>query len=213
VSSSQKKQPDQLIVSPARSSRRFDRLFVLGGGALGLFLGWGLLPMLLYSPLSQPLDFNHLVHVEDEGMDCDSCHSFDDEGSFSGIPATALCAECHEEPMGDSAAELTLVQDYVEPGLEIPWQVYARQPQNVYFSHIHHVELAEISCSRCHGPHENTTTLMPAMINRISTYSRNIWGPRISGGGKEPWESMKMNDCSHCHAENGVKDHCLMCHK
>ena len=80
-------------------------------------------------------------------------------------------------------------------GREIPWLVYARQPDNVYFSHAPHVKRAGIECRRCHGDHGLSATTPVYQFNRISTYSRNIWGPRIAGGGPNEWDSMKMSDC------------------
>jgi len=179
----------------------------------GLAVGWLLLPQILYSQQHQPLDFNHVMHTEDAGMDCTDCHGYRDDGSFAGIPTVSACEECHAEPMGESTIEQQMIDDYITPGQEIPWLVYSRQPQNVYFSHAAHVELAGIECSRCHGDHGTTTTLPVHEVNRISTYSRRIWGPRLIGGGPELSDSMKMSDCSDCHAERGIQDHCLMCHK
>lgn len=198
---------------PGRFRGAFARFAFLGGLCAGLAAGWLLLPEYLYCSHPQPMDFNHLVHTDEGGMECGECHAFRADGSFAGIPTVSMCADCHEEPMGDTLAEALLVEEYVLPGREISWLSYARQPENVYFSHIAHVKLAEIACERCHGDMGRTTSLDPVEINRISTYSRNIWGPHIGGGGPEPWDSMKMNDCSGCHAEHGVKDHCLMCHK
>lgn len=189
---------------------RFAGLFGLAGG---LGVGWLLLPALLYSQQPQPLDFNHALHTEDEGMTCADCHSFRADGSFAGVPGVAVCVDCHEEALGDSPAELQLVETYVTPGLEIPWLVDARQPQNVTFSHAAHVRLAEIACEQCHGPRGSMTTAPLHETNRISTYSRSIWGPRIAGGGPQAWNSMKMSDCSNCHAARGIRDNCLMCHK
>lgn len=179
----------------------------------GLAVGWLLLPQLLYSQQQQPLDFNHVMHTDEAGMDCTDCHDYRSDGSFAGIPTVSVCEECHADPLGESTVEQQLVDDYITPGQEIPWLVYSRQPQNVYFSHAAHVELASIECSRCHGDHATTTTLPVYEVNRISTYSRRIWGPRIIGGGPDISDSMKMSDCSDCHAERGIQDHCLMCHK
>lgn len=194
-------------------TRQAGRLALVAGLAGGLALGWLALPAWLYGRQAQPLDFNHDLHTAQAGLACADCHAFLADGSFGGIPGTAACAECHAEPLGGSQAEQVLVDDYVTPGREIPWLVYARQPQNVLFSHAPHVVLAGIECRRCHGDHGIGQTLPPYEYNRISTYSRNIWGPRILGGGAEVWDSMKMSDCSRCHAERGVQDSCLMCHK
>ncbi len=194
-------------------ARQAGPLALAAGLACGLALGWLVLPAWLYGRQAQPLDFNHDLHTGQAGMACADCHAFRADGSFVGIPGTATCAECHAEPLGDTEAERILVEEYVAAGREIPWLVYSRQPQNVLFSHAPHVVLAGIECRRCHGDHGTGQTLPPYEYNRISTYSRNIWGPRLIGGGAEVWDSMKMSDCSRCHAERGVTDSCLMCHK
>ena len=50
-------------------------------------------------------------------------------------------------------------------------------------------------------------------VNRISGYSRDIWGPSISGIPSEPWQGMKMDRCVRCHAEQNRVDGCVACHK
>jgi len=197
----------------ARRLTTLGRVLVALGLAAGLAAGWVALPAFLYVRREQPLPFNHLVHVESAAMSCDDCHGFGDDGSYVGIPPVSACADCHSEAQGETEAERRLVDDFVTPGREIPWLVYARQPDNVYFSHAPHVKLAGLECWRCHGDHGMSATTPVYQVNRISTYSRNIWGPRIAGGGPNEWDSMKMSDCTDCHAERGVRDHCLMCHK
>jgi hypothetical protein len=63
------------------------------------FVGWVVFPLLLYAEKEQPIDFNHKVHVEELG-ECESCHYLREDGSFSGVPKLANCAECHEEMTG-----------------------------------------------------------------------------------------------------------------
>ncbi|MBU2690674.1 MAG: cytochrome c family protein [Candidatus Eisenbacteria bacterium] len=180
----------------------------------GLALGWLWLPAVLYERIEQPLSFNHALHTgEDVGLTCEECHSFRDDGSFTGIPGIENCMGCHEAPIGESKDEIELAGSYISKGLEIPWLVYSRQPENVYFSHAPHIHLAKLECRRCHGDHGTTETLRPFERNRLSTYSRDIWGHRISGGGPDPWSSMKMDDCEDCHKDKGVDDCCLNCHK
>jgi hypothetical protein len=48
---------------------------------------------------------------------------------------------------------------------------------------------------------------------RISGYSRDIWGPSISGIPSEPWQGMKMDRCIRCHTEQNRVDGCVACHK
>lgn len=58
-------------------------------------LGWAVIPGLFFTKVEQPLRFSHAIHVEDQGLDCDSCHSFRDDGSFSGFPTNEACEDCH----------------------------------------------------------------------------------------------------------------------
>lgn len=219
-SDSDRRPPIEIITTGTPQSGRAARrrsalggLLCVLGLAAGLVAGWVVLPAFLYGRQEQPLPFNHLIHAEAASMSCEDCHRFADDGSFTGIPATSSCADCHSEAQGDTDAERRLVDDYIAGGHEVPWLVYARQPDNVYFSHAPHVRRAGIECRRCHGDHGQSTVTPVYEFNRISTYSRNIWGPRIWGGGPDAWDSMKMSACVKCHAERGVKDHCLMCHK
>jgi len=192
---------------------RLSTVALLAGLAAGLAVGWLVFPALLYTREPQPLQFSHAVHTGEAGMTCEGCHGFREDGSFAGIPALETCTGCHEEVLGETGAERILVERYVAAGVEIPWKVYARQPQNVHFPHAQHVVLAEIACPRCHGDHGESTSLPPYQENRISTYSRAIWGPRIAGGGPDVSDAMKMSDCSGCHVARGVHDSCVMCHR
>ena len=194
---------------------KYQRLMVFGGGfASMLALGWFAFPALLYQNIEQPLQFSHKVHTsETVGLTCDDCHSFREDGSFAGIPTLEKCAGCHATQVTESPDEKLLVDEYIAKSKPIPWLVYARQPQNAFFAHIQHVKLAAIPCERCHGPHGQQDILPPFQRNRISGYSRAVWGPNISGFKSHEWEGMKMDDCSHCHAERGVRESCLDCHK
>jgi menaquinone reductase, multiheme cytochrome c subunit len=185
----------------------------LAGFGFSLAAGWFVFPMALYERTSQPLQFNHAVHVgEKAGMACADCHQFRDDGTFAGIPTLENCAGCHAEPLGETQAEKILVEQFVKPGLEIPWLIYSRQPENVFFSHASHVKLGEVKCEECHGDHGKTTSLRPFERNRISGYSRDIWGPSLARvGSKRP--GMKMDDCISCHRDHGLNHSCLGCHK
>ena len=89
----------------------------------------------------QPVEFRHKTHAEKSGVaDCNECHALREDGAFAGIPAMEKCAGCHSERIGESKAEATLVDNYIKPGHETPWLVYARQPANVWFSHAIHVK-------------------------------------------------------------------------
>ncbi|KAB2924445.1 MAG: cytochrome c3 family protein [Bacteroidetes bacterium] len=189
-------------------------IVLTAGIVSGLALGWFVFPLALYSTEPQPLHFSHATHAgEKAGMACADCHAVDEQGRFQGIPAVAKCAECHSAPIGESASELQLVEQYVTPNREIEWKVYARQPDNAHFPHNAHVTLGAMECADCHGPHGSSDTLRAYQVNRISGYSRDIWGPNISGFASNPWEGMKMDRCVRCHDDRGRRDGCVACHK
>ncbi len=188
-------------------------LFFIGAFVVCFLSGWLLFPNLLYSKKEQPFNFNHALHVEEMGG-CDSCHSFREDGSFDGIPKTASCLECHEELLGETEDEAIFVSEYVEKEKEVPWLIYSQQPDCVFFSHAAHVVKAGMDCRSCHGDIGESTTTKTYEENRITGYSRDIWGKNIWGMKKNSWDRMKMDDCAECHQEEtGSKGACFQCHK
>ena len=115
--------------------------------------------------------------------------------------------------MGSSPAEALLVDKYVKPGRETPWLVYSRQPANVRFSHAVHTRLAGMTCQQCHGTEGESDAMPVYEQNRISGYSRDIWGHSISRLWRKPGDGMKMSDCESCHRQHGVDAGCLGCHE
>jgi len=199
-------------------------LFFMIGFAASLILGWIIFPELLYSEKKQPFDFNHARHNELVENGCESCHFFREDGTYSGVPKLAQCIECHEEVQGDSPDEAVFVEQYVSRGVEVPWKIYARQPDCVFFSHAAHVKLAGMDCVTCHGHIGESTSLPVYEQNRITGYSRDIWGRHIENNlflKRNTWDRMKMDDCAECHIEETgratsvqtEKDGCFVCHK
>lgn len=204
-----------------------------------LLIGWFIFPMLLYSKQQQPLNFNHALHMEPdivnkikgvepdfinpikgktESERCLSCHSFRDDGTFTGIPELDVCIKCHSDPqfpLGETPEEETFMKEYVAEGKEVPWLSYSRQPDCVYFPHIAHVKMGELDCGICHGSHGKSQVLPTYKKNRVSGYSINIWGSNITGIKTNSWDRMKMDDCAACHTEKGHEKNnaCFVCHK
>ena len=172
-------------------------LFAAGFAAM-LSAGWLVFPRALYEKSSQPIQFSHRTHTGKAGMKCDDCHSLRADGAFTGIPQVDKCAGCHSAPVGTSADEKLLVDRYVTPGRDIPWKSYARQPDNAWFPHAPHVQLAKLTCEQCHGEHGKTGKLRDYEQDRLSGYSLN---------------GITMSGCEHCHAERGVATGCIDCHK
>jgi hypothetical protein len=188
--------------------------FFFVGLIASLIVGWIIFPQLLYSQKKQPIDFNHALHTEMTG-DCSSCHYFRTDGTFSGVPTLWACVDCHEEVQGEDPEEEKFVTEYVWEYKEVPWLVYSRQPDCVYFSHIAHVKMGEIACRTCHGDHAKNERLPAYRENRLTGYSINIWGTNIAGFKSNSWDRMKMDDCAECHTQKGHEEHnaCFVCHK
>lgn len=176
-------------------------MFFIFGFVASLIVGWVVFPKLLYSQKKQPINFNHALHNELVEEGCASCHYFREDGSFSGVPKLAECIDCHQEVNGIDPEEEKFVTQYVATGTEVPWLIYAKQPQCVFFSHAAHVKMAKMDCVECHGHIGESTESRVYQENRLSGYSRDIWGHNIAGIKKNSWDRMKMNDCANCHAQ------------
>ena len=68
-----------------------------------------------------------------------------------------------------------------------------------------HVKRGKLTCESCHGAQGSTDKLRRYQVDRISGYSRDIWG----GQGRP----MTMDDCVDCHRESKLEHSCLDCHK
>ena len=214
----------EIISHPLRSGA----VYFAAGLLPALFVGWIIYPMALYSEQTQPVNFSHAVHMDPEKVDgiegdteqekCLSCHGFREDGTFTGVPKLENCMECHDDPdmaLGESPEEVKFLKEYVAEEREVPWLVYSRQPDCVYFSHIAHVKMGDMECEICHGDHGKNHKLPVYKENRLTRYSIDIWGRNIAGYKKNPWDRMKMDDCGDCHIEAGVKENnaCFVCHK
>jgi len=217
---------NKIVADEAGNSKQADTagyiiLFFFIGLVASLVFGWVIYPNLLYSKKSQPIDFNHALHMEEVDNGCESCHFFRKDGTFSGAPTLQQCIECHEEPMGETTKELKFVEEYVSKQREVPWLIYSKQPDCVFFSHAAHVLAGKMDCVSCHGHIGESESLKPYQVNRITGYSRDIWGANIGGFKKNSWDRMKMDDCSECHVRENVrqasvqteKGGCFVCHK
>jgi hypothetical protein len=212
-SAPESKQPGESAAGPIT-------LFFILGLVASLILGWVIFPQLLYSKKTQPVDFNHALHNELVEEGCESCHFFREDGTYSGVPKLAQCIDCHEEINGEDPEEEKFYTQYVAKGREVPWLVYSRQPDCVYFSHVAHVKMGEMDCVTCHGNIGESESLKVYEQNRITGYSRDIWGKNIAGIKFNSWDRMKMDDCSECHQRNNVnqasvqteKGGCFVCH-
>lgn len=169
-----------------RGASHVARVLALG---LGVLAAAGLFTGLAPRPVTQPIAFNHNLHVSDLGLECVDCHRYVLTGARATIPNIDVCGECHIEALGDSLEEKRLIA-FVESGELIPWQKVYRVPDHVYFSHRRHAAIGGIACERCHGN----------MAERTQPVSR-------------PAVRLTMNACIECHDEAGVTNDCILCHR
>ena len=195
-------------------------LFFIFGFVASLIVGWVIFPQLLYSKKQQPVEFSHALHLEEVGGDCESCHYFREDGTYAGVPKLAQCIDCHEEIMSGTEAEEHFVNEYVLQEREVPWLIYSKQPPCVFFSHAAHVKKGGMECATCHGDIGESEKLPVYEQNRITRYSRDIWGKSLAGFTRDPQKRMKMDVCAACHKRENVsqgsvqtqRGGCFVCH-
>ena len=139
--------------------------------------------------VSQPISFNHKLHVADAGIACDTCHEFYDKANHSGLPALTTCLGCHEESQ-TSAPEENRIKELAAAGQDDIFRKLFRLPDHAFYSHRRHAKIAGIPCETCHGSISATTAPPQAPLVRIT-----------------------MDFCIDCHKKSGVSSDCTRCHR
>lgn len=99
--------------------------------------------------VEQPLQFSHMHHVTDDGIDCRYCHTSVETSSFAGIPPTKTCMNCHSVLFAN-APLLEPVRASFRDNRPLRWIRLHDLPDFVYFNHSIHVKKG-IGCESCHG--------------------------------------------------------------
>lgn len=142
-----------------------------------------------YRP-QQPINFSHVIHVQQNKMECQYCHWSVSKASYAAIPEEETCMGCHGALIAGKSEQgkkdIEKLKDYYKRGEPIPWVKVHVMPDYLKFNHKRHVK-AGVSCQECHGQ-------IPEMekVERVS--------------------SMKMGWCVGCHRERGASIDCLVCH-
>jgi hypothetical protein len=139
--------------------------------------------------VAQPIQFNHLKHVKDVGLECYSCHQYYADHQHSGLQDLAKCPGSHQQPLGKSPEELTLIKLAASPAPPAFRKLF-RLPDHVYYSHRRHAGIAKIPCATCHGAIADTTAPPP-----------------------RPLVSITMKTCTDCHTRQSVQTDCTNCHR
>jgi len=99
--------------------------------------------------VQQPVQFSHLHHVTDDGIDCRYCHTSVETSSFAGIPPTKTCMNCHSQ-LFSTAPILEPVRASFREDQPLRWIRVHDLPDFVYFNHSIHVKKG-VGCETCHG--------------------------------------------------------------
>ena len=99
--------------------------------------------------VEQPIQFSHLHHVGDDGIDCRYCHTSVETSAFAGIPPTKTCMNCHSQLWGN-APILEPVRASFRDVNPLRWTRVHDLPDFAYFNHSIHVKKG-VGCETCHG--------------------------------------------------------------
>ena len=126
-------------------------ILLVAGGLIGLamLLGRSSYVTRAQEYVEQPVQFSHLHHVLDDGIDCRYCHTSVETSSFAGIPPTKTCMNCHSQ-IWQSAPILEPVRASYREDRPMQWIRVHDLPDFVYFNHSIHVKKG-MGCETCHG--------------------------------------------------------------
>jgi hypothetical protein len=99
--------------------------------------------------IEQPIQFSHLHHVTDDGIDCRYCHTSVETSAFAGIPPTKTCMNCHSQLFATEPI-LEPVRASFRNDTPLHWVRVHDLPDFVYFNHSIHVKKG-MGCETCHG--------------------------------------------------------------
>lgn len=137
-----------------------------------------------YKP-EQPINYSHVIHVNDNGIECQYCHSGVGKSAYATIPPVELCMGCHNVIKADSP-EIQKLKEHWEKKIPIEWIPVHNLPEHAKFNHQRHVK-AGIGCQNCHGQVQDMD-----VVERVST--------------------LKMGFCVSCHRDQGASIDCGICH-
>ena len=181
-----------------------------------------------FENIEQPINFSHKLHVTNNNISCEYCHSGVRDSANAGIPPVRTCVGCHSLVKGrtsEQQAEIGKILDYWNKKEPIPWKRVYDLPDFVHFSHKEHVK-AGFDCTNCHGDVTKTKHPIPVPLyeetplsmgwcmschrddHAIDEDGKIITPARKTLGGKR----LDIESPAIAGFKNGDVD-CLVCHK
>ena len=124
-----------------------------------------------YEP-DQPIKFSHALHVGQNQIECQYCHTGVEKSRHASIPGTQICMNCHKYVQNGpkyGKDEINKIyayagwnpekQQFVQAPKNIEWVKIHNLPDHVYFNHSQHVKVGGIKCQTCHGKVEEYETM------------------------------------------------------
>lgn len=141
--------------------------------------------------ISQPIQFNHRVHIVKKKVPCTDCHTGAERSDHAGLPSLSRCLLCHMRPQGNPPSRKEqVVRRLAAEGAKLRWNRVTRNEGHIYFSHRVHVSLAKMSCARCHGDVRRWSEPPQEANTKLTSMSR----------------------CMSCHRRKGASNRCSACH-
>ncbi len=137
-----------------------------------------------YKP-EQPVPFSHVLHVKQNGIECQYCHSGVSKSSYATVPSLEVCMGCHSVVKVDSP-KIKILKEHWDKKIPVEWMPVHNLPEHANFNHQRHIK-AGVGCQNCHGQVQNME-----VVERVST--------------------LKMGFCVSCHRDQGVSIDCGLCH-
>lgn len=166
----------QSFVHWARNNKKLVAVILIFLALYGSVKGWYALQSVGvhqgYLP-EQPIKYSHQLHAGKLQIQCIYCHSGAEKGKVAGIPSANVCMNCHKyvrkgpETGTEEIAKIYKALDYnVEKDSygpnpkPIQWVRVHNLPDLAYFNHAQHVTVGQIACQTCHGPVQDSMTVV-----------------------------------------------------
>lgn len=132
---------------------------------------------------TQPIAFNHKLHMQTAKMACNDCHEPRNNGSTLALPQPPKCMSCHASIAADKP-DIKRLAEAAKNEDPILWVRVYRVPSFVTFSHKTH---SSNTCEECHGPVAERTAIAQE-------------------------KDTNMGSCIACHQTKGAPTTCDTCH-
>jgi len=130
------------------------------------------------------LVFSHRQHVQEEGLECVSCHESAEVEAAPGMPSADSCAVCHDQLDVERPPERAVANLFDEHGFRAAHA--GELADEVRFDHLAHVG-AVGDCDACHRGIAGATGIDDDLV-------------------------VDMGECSACHEQRKLANECTTCH-